>query len=216
MSVQPAPGNPAPTGPAPGAPAPKRSWFARHKVLTVVGALVVLVVVISIATSGSSDPEGTAGSSATATSGQDSDADPGADGGPAPDEAPPGIGSTVRDGTFEFTVTSVEPGVARVGGSAVNKQAQGQFVLVHVTVTNTGDQAQWFFASNQTLVDTQGRQHSADESAAIYLDDYITAEINPGNSVQGTVVFDIPADAVPASVELHDSAFSGGVSVTLG
>jgi hypothetical protein len=28
-------------------------------------------------------------------------------------------------------------------------------------------------------------------------------------------VFDVPADAVPASVELHDSAFSGGVTVTL-
>ncbi len=29
-------------------------------------------------------------------------------------------------------------------------------------------------------------------------------------------MFDIPKDAVPASIELHDSAWSGGVSVTLG
>jgi hypothetical protein len=37
----------------------------------------------------------------------------------------------------------------------------------------------------------------------------------PGNSLTGTVVFDIPVDAVPASLELHDSLFSGGVTVTL-
>ena len=29
------------------------------------------------------------------------------------------------------------------------------------------------------------------------------------------VVFDIPVDAVPAALELHDSAFSGGVTVAL-
>ncbi len=39
--------------------------------------------------------------------------------------------------------------------------------------------------------------------------------INPGNSLTGTVVFDVPVDAVPASLELHDSAFSGGVTVAL-
>ncbi|WP_341353356.1 MULTISPECIES: hypothetical protein [Rhodococcus] len=29
------------------------------------------------------------------------------------------------------------------------------------------------------------------------------------------VVFDMPVDAVPASIELHDSMFSGGVTVSL-
>ncbi|WP_454042583.1 DUF4352 domain-containing protein [Cellulosimicrobium sp. Marseille-Q8652] len=33
---------------------------------------------------------------------------------------------------------------------------------------------------------------------------------------EGTVVFDIPADAVPASIDLHDSFLSGGVEVALG
>ncbi len=73
-------------------------------------------------------------------------------------------------------------------------------MLVHVTVTNIGDQAQMFDGSSQKLVDTAGREHFADTSAAIYLGDansFLT-DINPGNSVEGTVVFDAPADAVPA------------------
>jgi hypothetical protein len=41
-------------------------------------------------------------------------------------------------------------------------------------------------------------------------------EINPGNQVDGIVVFDIPEDAVPASLRLHDSFLSGGVEVALG
>lgn len=129
-----------------------------------------------------------------------------------------GIGTPVRDGKFEFTVTSIEPGVAQVGDQYLNQAAQGQFVLVHVTVTNIGDQAQYFDGSSQKLLDTQGRTHSADTSAAIYLGDAnsFLNDINPGNSVEGVVVFDIPADATPASLELHDSMFSGGVTVQLG
>ncbi|NEC93298.1 DUF4352 domain-containing protein, partial [Streptomyces sp. SID12501] len=105
-----------------------------------------------------------------------------------------GIGTPVRDGKFEFTVTGVEPGVTRVGDDMFGQDAQGQFLLVHVTVTNIGDEAQYFDGSSQKLTDTQGRTHSADTGAAIYLGDAqsFLNQINPGNSVQGTVVFDVP------------------------
>ena len=74
-----------------------------------------------------------------------------------------------------------------------------------------------FFGSNQFLIDTEGRKASADDEAAIYLDEAqsLYEPINPGNSLTGTVVFDIPVDAAPASLELHDSLFSGGVTVAL-
>jgi hypothetical protein len=35
-------------------------------------------------------------------------------------------------------------------------------------------------------------------------------------TVDGIVVFDVPADVTLTSLELHDSAFSGGVTVGLG
>lgn len=40
-------------------------------------------------------------------------------------------------------------------------------------------------------------------------------EINPGNTVKGVLVFDMPKGTTPASIELHDSMLSGGVTVSL-
>ena len=128
------------------------------------------------------------------------------------------IGTAVRDGKFEFTVTQVETGVKRIGNDVLGQDAQGQFVLLHLTVTNIGTEAQYFDGSSQKLYDSAGRAFSADTSAAIYLDESnsFLNQINPGITVQGIVVFDVPADAVLTTAELHDSAFSGGVTVTLG
>ena len=221
---------PVPTDPSPApvpavAPAPERSWFARHKVLTTIGAVVAVVFVVGALGGGGSDsPEAASTAEPTpAAGGAAAAGDPADDTAPAAEEsaaepAAPGIGTPARDGKFEFTVTSVESGVARVGDDVFGKDAQGQFTLVHVTVTNIGDKAQYFDGSSQKLVDAQGRTHSADGSAAIYLGDAesFLNQINPGNSVQGTVVFDIPADATPVSLELHDSPFSGGVTVHVG
>ncbi|MFS0703625.1 DUF4352 domain-containing protein [Cellulomonas sp. 179-A 9B4 NHS] len=209
--------------PAP-APAeqPRRSWFARHKILTTIG-VVVLVAVVGGAMGGGDDDAPTTASTAVPADAAPGEADAPADPAPAEPEAPAeqpaaGVGTPVRDGKFEFTVTSVEPGVARVGDDLFGEDAQGQFLLVHLRVTNIGDEAQMFDGSSQKLLDTAGRTHSADTAAAIYVGDSnsFLNQINPGNSVDGTVVFDIPADAAPASLELHDSAFSGGVSVALG
>jgi uncharacterized protein DUF4352 len=40
-------------------------------------------------------------------------------------------------------------------------------------------------------------------------------EINPGNSVNGILVFDVPQGLAPAAIELHESMFSSGALVTL-
>ncbi|MEG3616458.1 DUF4352 domain-containing protein [Isoptericola haloaureus] len=230
-------GSGAPQAPEPG---PQKSWFARHKVLTGLGVLVGIAVVGAAFGGGGDEAPADAGTTAevasedaatTEDSGQDAGTDDGAaaDGQDAADaeeqaEEPatdaadlPGLGDAARDGKFEFTVTELEDGVAQIGNEYLNTEAQGQFVLVHMAVENIGDEAQYFDGSSQKLVDTEGRTHSADSEAAIYLDDSnsFLNEINPGNTVDGVVVFDVPTDATPATLELHDSAFSGGVEVSL-
>ena len=207
------------SGPAtpfpPAPPAPKqRSWFARHKVLTALGVIVVLVVIIAVASQGGSTPtdaaQPPAGSGATASQ-QPTASQP-------PTQQDATVGTPVRDGKFEFTLTQVETGVKRVGSDALGQDAQGQFVLLHLTVTNIGTEAQYFDGSSQKLHDSADRTFSADSGAAIYLDESnsFLNQINPGNTVEGIVVFDVPADAVLTTAELHDSAFSGGADVTLG
>nr|WP_238341549.1 DUF4352 domain-containing protein [Actinopolymorpha rutila] len=128
-----------------------------------------------------------------------------------------GIGDAVRDGDFTFTVTKVTKGPARIGNEYLNTKPQGKFVYVYLTVENHGKEAGTFLGDDQYLFDTQGRKASADSEAAVYLDDSqsLLEEINPGNKLSGIVVFDIPTDATPASLELHDSMFSGGVKVAV-
>src|SRR5699024_1578370 len=219
---------------------PKKSWFARHKILTGIGAVIALIVVISAFSGGGDDgaPSATESSAATdEAASETSDAagseDGGAEDGEAADadeaaeaeEAQPeegvaegfGIGDVAQDGKFEFVVTDVETGVEQVGSEYLNETPQGQFVLVHLEVTSVGDKAQTLLDSSQHLSDADGREHSADSSAGIYIENnkVLLNEINPGNTLSGVLVFDIPADATPASVELHDSMFSGGVSISL-
>ncbi len=57
-----------------------------------------------------------------------------------------------------------------------------------------------------------GQKYEADGAAGIHLEEDSRAfleDINPGNSVNGIVVFDIPKDGQIVKLELHDSAFSG-------
>jgi hypothetical protein len=136
---------------------------------------------------------------------------------PAPTRSA-GIGDEVQDGSFAFTVTNVETGVHALGDSFLRTEAQGSYVLVHVTVRNIGTESAMFTGSNQTLLDAQGREFEADSGAALMnvpdSESFLT-DINPGNSVDGVVVFDVPEGLTPAAIELHESMFSGGALVSL-
>lgn len=139
---------------------------------------------------------------------------------PAEQDTPTaGLNTPVRDGKFEFVVKTVQPGLAEVGDNPyLREKAQGQFVIVTLSVQNIGDRAQGFSPSNQKLIDTQGRSFESDWSAQIALGDSdipVWDDINPGNAVDVSLVYDMPAGAVPARIELHDSMFSGGVTVEL-
>ncbi|WP_280266740.1 DUF4352 domain-containing protein [Nocardia wallacei] len=125
-------------------------------------------------------------------------------------------GQEVRDGKFGFFVTGVESPVDSVGDNEfLKKSAQGEYVLVHVDVTNTVDTPQTYFGENQKLVDNQGRLYTNDTMAELNLNKDVATEINPGNKISVVLAFDVPKGTVPAAVEFHDSAFSGGVRVAI-
>jgi hypothetical protein len=191
------------TTPQPVTTEPKRNWFFRHKILTGIIALILLVIVVTAVNGGKSDTAAPAGTDTGASASEET-------------ESAVGLGTPVRDGKFEFVVTGAQPGVPSVGQDFLTETAQGEYVLVTMTVRNIGDQAQSFATSAQKLLDGQGRQYSVDDMATIVLDQGIAYEqINPGNSIEATVVFDVPVGTVPAEIELHDSLFSGGATVGL-
>jgi Domain of unknown function (DUF4352) len=125
-----------------------------------------------------------------------------------------GIGQEVRDGNFGFVVTSVD--VSKTAGDPSNQfiTAQGEFVNVHLTVSNLGDRSQSFFASNQTL-QIGANQFSSNNAATMWTQS-MTAEINPGNSIQAVVSFDVPPGTSNDGVlTVHESPFSGGAKISL-
>lgn len=123
------------------------------------------------------------------------------------------IGSPVSDGKFQFVVTSVDR--SKTAGDPTNEflqeTAKGEFVNVHLTVKNTGNEAQSYFASNQKLI-VGGKQFDAASILGVPGDG---GNINPGLGIDTVVSFDVPVGSAPEAIELHDSAFSGGATVNL-
>jgi Domain of unknown function (DUF4352) len=199
----------------PPAPRPRRRG---RRVLLAAGA-VVAVLVVGGALAGNDGNGTSAGTSGGRNGGAEPAAGSTAPAKPADKPRPAGIGQEVRDGKFAFVVTAVDTGLDHVGTDEFTRQTpQGQYVLVHVTVRNIGDEAQLFDASSQKLVDAQGRRYDADSgAAAIALGDSnaFLNTINPGNSVRGILLYDVPKSFVASAIELHDSPFSGGVTVSL-
>lgn len=119
------------------------------------------------------------------------------------------------DGKFEFVVTKV----THTTSDGMGGTAQGRFTVLHLTVRNIGSEAQSLEDSAQAVYDAAGRKFSASTSADIGLNQSgnapILQDINPGNSVHGLIAFDLPAGDKAVKAELHDSLFSGGVTVSL-
>lgn len=176
------------------------NWFVRHKILSVIIGLVIIGVISSAAGGSKSSTSSTKSSTTKAATTAK-------------------VGQAANDGKFEFTVSSVQCGQTSVGSNQyLTKTAQGQYCLLNVSVKNIGDQAQSLLSSNQYLLNASGQKYSADDTATLYNAPNGTSwynDINPGNSVTGAIVFDVPKDQTPTTAELHDSAFSNGVKVNL-
>jgi hypothetical protein len=117
-------------------------------------------------------------------------------------------------------VSSVKCGATRVGDQYFAAKAQGQFCMVKMKVKNIRDAPTTFDGDNQTLINTKGQEFSADTEAMLYANDEnqtFLEEINPGNQVKGTLVFDVPKKSEPDKLLLRAGVFgfSEGVIVNV-
>ncbi len=197
-----------PQGPV--ATAPKKNG---NKVALVIVGIIVVIFAMSRCGSGE-DKSSSSPSSSSRTSSPFAAPGTAPSARPSPTAAP--AGSAVRDGKFEFQVVGVTR--ATQAGDLSNQfevvDAQGEFIIVTLSVTNIGDQPQSYFGGNQKLIDSSGRQYSPNSTAEMWANKG-TGDINPGNRIQVQAAFDVPPGTVPTELEVHDSAFSGGVKVRL-
>lgn len=195
---------------------PRKSWFGRHKVLTGFGIAIVAIIVIAALGSalggGSSDDEADSTAEVSSTeeaTEAESEAEAPAEDEPAGDAK---VGDVVTVGDFEITIVSIEDRGTEVGNEYLTSQAQGKFVGVNIKVTNVGNEAETFFSDNVKLVDDQERSFDYSSEATLYDsddNDVWLSEINPGNTLEGQIIFDLNADATATAVLVSDSLFGG-------
>ncbi|WP_166825924.1 DUF4352 domain-containing protein [Brevibacterium limosum] len=187
----------------------KRWWFWLL-------AIVVIIVIASAIGGGGDDTSTSAGGSSDAQQSGEAAEKEAADK-PA-EEASYGIGDTVAADDWEITVAKVEDGVSQVGDEFLNAQAQGQFVQIDLSVKNTGSDPNFFFEDDIKLGDDSGNTYSADSEAGIYAAEnniLFLEEINPGNTAEGVLVFDVPEDVDPNKLTFAGGLFSDPVEISL-
>lgn len=188
-------------------PRPRKSHGCLYAFLGGVGAVVLLIIVIVAIAVGSSGGSGDAGNAGAPDDGAQ----------PTKSGTSANVGDPVKDGKFTFTVLSTSTRT-RVGDQYMGKTAQGKFLVVKIKVKNHGDEPQGLTDTAQELYGPGGKKYEADSEAAIYANgqnQVLYNDINPGNTVKGLLLFDVPKEFTPTKIVLHDSAFSGGVTVDL-
>lgn len=130
------------------------------------------------------------------------------------------IGDTVTDGTLAFTVNSMT--TAQTLGDYDVKTAQGMYYILTVKIQNNGKETQTINASDFSVVDSQGRKYdySTDGQTAMEetdgTTDFFLQQVQPGLSVTGKIVFDVPASATGLKLMAQGDLFSNPVSINLG
>ena len=170
--------------------ADQRNFFSRHKILTGILALAIIIGIGSAMGSGGSS---------TAT---------------APSTSTPAIASTpTKPVVAELSKEGVSNDVKIVVTSFTSKdsvgdnqyntaKAQGIFKLVGMNIVNNQKDAITISSGSFKLIDDQDREFSSSSEGSIALglssnktETFLLKQLNPGMSIDGVIVFDVPKDA---------------------
>ena len=179
-----------------------RPWFKKKRII--IPAVILLLIIAKAATGGSPANTGSDTNSSSSSGSQE--------------QAMAKIGDDATDGSLKFNVSDVNCGRERIGNDVIGTKAQGQFCLITLSIENIGTEAQTLYADSQKLFDAKGREFSPDTTAALYLGSdasTIFEEINPGNTLNGVLIYDVPKNVSLDKIKLYESMFSGGVEVSL-
>jgi Domain of unknown function (DUF4352) len=174
-----------------------------------VAGLMALIVITSLTGNSNNDSTGSGSSQASSGSG-------------GSETAQVATGSQVaRDGDFAFQVEAIGCGQAEAQAVYNDPDITGnippgtQECIVKLRVSDDKSVAQTFFDSNQYAYDAKGQQFSADNNGMYLTGDKDDTQLNPGVSIIALVPFNIPSGDTITQLQLHDSEFSGGVTVNL-
>jgi hypothetical protein len=126
----------------------------------------------------------------------------------------PPAGGVVTDGDFAFSVSKTDQGDTITSAEGAEATATGMYYVVYLNVTNNGTSPVTFVSAMQKL-NAAGQSYSPDDAADGYLNGGATFDIQPGETIETGVAFDLPVDTVPDSLELHGDLAGQGVELPL-
>lgn len=186
--------------------ADQRNWFAKHKILT--GILVIILIVIISSSNGNKNK----GTSTATTQGSNNKT--------TQTESIGKIGEAVNANDLSFTVTDISKAKS-LGNSYSKKEAQGTFNVITLTIKNTGKETVTIDSSMLKVNDSQGRKfdYSIEGQTAKGLAqgkvDLFLQQVQPGLSVTGDIVFDLPDDATDLKLIVKGSMFGTEKQISL-
>ncbi|UPM55503.1 DUF4352 domain-containing protein [Gottfriedia acidiceleris] len=167
----------------------QRNWFRRHKIMSALGAIIVVSIIGSALSGGGDGATTTNGSSKVEVEKK---------------EKIFKVGDIVKDDQLEIKVSKVEEKHS-VGDQYYGKKASegGVLVAIQYTMKNVSDEPVGVFDyPTLNLVDEKGTKYDSDiDASSSYAvetkidDSKILSDLNPGITVTGTEVYEISKDA---------------------
>ena len=133
---------------------------------------------------------------------------------PEPADESVAMGEAGTTGDWEVTVVGIETQASYTDEYGLTEYPQGEYQVIAMEVSNQGTEATTFDASEAvTLYDADGNAHSVDFNL---LGDFVYTDINPGNSLSGEAVVDVPEGTEVSELEIVDPwDFADPLTVTV-
>ena len=97
---------------------------------------------------------------------------------------------------LRYKVTKVET-FTEMGTSMFKKETKGKFVKVYLDILNNAKETKYIFSPRFYIIDNQGRKYDQLSDDMMYIANYIEfgQDLQPGLSVSGAIVFELPKDS---------------------
>lgn len=112
---------------------------------------------------------------------------------------------TVETDAVKVTVLSIER-TQELSDSLWESTTSNEYVVIDISYTNKSSESLDLWANDIVLVDSEGKEYEADTDVSLAVESpIIIEEINPGLTVEGTLVYEVPPGTEFAELRFEES-----------
>lgn len=114
----------------------------------------------------------------------------------APSETVYEMNTEVPVDYLTYRITKAET-FTEMGTEFLDKQTEGKFIKVYLEIMNTAKETKDIFTPRFSIIDDQGRKYDRLSDDMMYISDILEfgAQLQPGLSKEGAIVFELPKDS---------------------